>query len=149
MTPAVREPAAVSTVHARGRIGDPDMLLLLSANWPQRALLRPQLLHDTGEDVVAVDTPADALAWLVGAVVDLVVLDTQRLAPDAALLSALEAHRQPVVVVTGPLDQARWSSNWSNLDIRAVLVRPVFIGDVSRACQVVLPHPTPARQRSG
>jgi hypothetical protein len=125
------------------------MLLLLSANWPQRALLRAQLLHDTREEVVAVDTAADALAWLVGAAFDLVVVDTQGLAPDAALLSVLEAHGQPVAVVTGPLDAARWSGYWSNLDIRAVLVRPVFIGEVSRACQVVVRHTTPARHPSG
>jgi hypothetical protein len=40
-----------------------------------RGLLRAQVLHDTREDVMAVDTAADPLAWLVGAAFDLVAVD--------------------------------------------------------------------------
>jgi DNA-binding response OmpR family regulator len=114
------------------------MILLLSANWPQRALLRAQLREDTGQEVVAVDTAEEALRWLADARFALLVLDTQGLLPDERLLSALGARDTPLLVVTGPFDQPYWSDRWSSLDVRALLVRPVFIGEVSRAARALL-----------
>jgi DNA-binding response OmpR family regulator len=111
------------------------VILLLSANWPQRALLRAQLRADTGRDVVAVDTPEDALHWLDDSDFDLLVLDTQGLQPDEDLLSTVRARRLPVVLVTGAFDEPSWGSHCSALDVRARLVRPVFIGEVSRAAR--------------
>jgi DNA-binding response OmpR family regulator len=114
------------------------MILLLSANWPQRSLLRAQLGEETGQEVVGVDTIEEALRWLATTRFDLVVLDTQGLVPNERLLSGLRARRAPVLVVTGPYDQPHWSSRWSNLDVRALLVRPVFIGQVARAARTAL-----------
>jgi DNA-binding response OmpR family regulator len=111
------------------------VILLLSANWPQRALLRAQLHADTGRDVVAVDTADEALHWLNDADFDLLVLDTQGLVPDEDLLSTIRARKLPVVVVTGAFDEPNWGSHWSALDVRARLVRPVFVGEVSRAAR--------------
>jgi DNA-binding response OmpR family regulator len=114
------------------------MILLLSANWPQRALLRAQLREDTGHEVVAVDAAQEALRWLRRTGFDLLILDTQGLVPDDHLLNTLRAQRAPLVVVTGPFDEPHWSSRWPDLDVRALLVRPVFIGEVSRAARMAL-----------
>jgi DNA-binding response OmpR family regulator len=114
------------------------MILLLAASWPQRALLRAQLGADTGQEVVAVDTAEAARRWLATTDFDLVVLDTHGLMPDEDLLSMLRARCARVLVVTGPFDEPQWSSCWSDLDVRAVLVRPVFIGEVTRAARAAL-----------
>ena len=114
------------------------MILLLSANWPQRALLRAQLCEDTGLEVVGAQSAADALRWLASTRFDLLVLDTQGLPPDERLLTSIRARRLPLVVVTGPSDHARWGHSLSDLDVRAVHVRPVFIGEVTRAAGAAL-----------
>ena len=114
------------------------MILLLSANWPQRALLRAQLCEDTGREVVGAQSAEDALRWLATTRFDLLVLDTQGLPPDERLLGSIRAHRLPLVVVTGPSDRARWSPALAGLDVRAVRLRPVFIGDVTRAARAAL-----------
>src|ERR671932_242077 len=54
------------------------------------------------------------------------------------LLGSIRAHRLPLVVVTGPSDRARWSPALAGLDVRAVRLRPVFIGDVTRAARAAL-----------
>ena len=113
------------------------MILLLSARWPQRALLRAQLAEDTGAEVVAADTADGALRLLADSDFDLFVLDTQGLARDERLVGAVRAAQQPLIVVTGAFD-AGWSGCWSELNVRALLIRPVFIGEVSSAACTML-----------
>jgi hypothetical protein len=60
------------------------------------------------------------------------------LPPDERLLTSIRARRLPLVVVTGPSDHARWGHSLSDLDVRAVHVRPVFIGEVTRAAGAAL-----------
>jgi len=111
---------------------------LVSANWPQRALIRAQIEADTGRDVVGADSAESAIQWLRDAAFALVILDTQGLSPDPQLLEALGAPRTPLVLVTGPFDQARWAVAVADLEVRATLVRPLFIGDLTHTVRLAL-----------
>jgi AmiR/NasT family two-component response regulator len=116
----------------------PGAILLVSASWPQRALVRAQLVADTDRDVVGADSAASAIQRLGAASFALVVLDTQGLSPDPRLVDALCAQRTPLVLVTGPFDQARWAAAVARLEVRATLVRPLFIGDLTHTVRLAL-----------
>ena len=116
----------------------PARILLVSATWPQRALLKAQL-EETGFEVIGTATPEEALDWLTdGPAFDLVILDTQHLPPDPRLLRQLGDRGLPTIVLTGPFDRARWERVLPGVNVRATLVRPVFIREVVRAVRDVL-----------
>ena len=119
-------------------------ILLICANWPQRALIRAQLAADTGREVVGADSAATAAAWLLRERFALVILDTQGLSPDPRLVETLGARSAPVLVVTGPFDQARWAEALAGLAVRARLVRPLFIGDITRSARLALSAAAPS-----
>jgi hypothetical protein len=52
------------------------MILLISATWPERALVRAQLEEDSRQQVIGTDTAEAALGWLATTRFALVVLDT-------------------------------------------------------------------------
>src|SRR5262249_42342264 len=116
----------------------PGAILLVSANWPQRALIRAQIEADTNRDVIGADSAESAVQWLRDASFALVVLDTQGLQPDPQLLEALGAQRTPLLLVTGPFDRANWAAAVAGLEVRATLVRPLFIGDLTQAARLAL-----------
>jgi hypothetical protein len=116
----------------------PGAILLVSANWPQRALIRAQIEADTDRDVVGADSAESAAQWLRAASFALVIVDTQGLSPDPRLLEALGTQRTPLLLVTGPFDQARWTGAVAGLEVRATLVRPLFIGDLTHTVRLAL-----------
>jgi DNA-binding response OmpR family regulator len=114
------------------------MVLLLSANWPERALMRAQLASDSGREVIGVDSAEAAVEWLRGEPFSLAIIDTQGLPPDAQLVQTLDYQRTPVLLLTWSAGRADWAAATAGLDVRATLARPVFIGDISRAaCQLL------------
>ena len=109
------------------------MILLLAATWPQRALIRAQLAADTGLRVVGTDASESAIEWLATTRFALVVVDAQGLAPDARLLDALRVQRTPVLLLTSSVIETEWNLAAAELDVREKVVRPVLIGDLTRA----------------
>ena len=109
------------------------MILLLAATWPQRALIRAQLAADTALRVVGTDSCKSAIEWLATTPFSLVVVDTQGLAPDPRLLDALRVRPTPVLLLTGSFNGTEWKLAAAGLDVKEILVRPVLIGDLTRA----------------
>jgi DNA-binding NarL/FixJ family response regulator len=109
------------------------VILLLAATWPQRALVRAQLAADTGLQVVGTDSCESAVEWLRTAPFALVIVDTQRLLPEPQLLDALRLQHVPVLLLTNAFNQTEWTQAAGGLDVRGLLVRPVFIADLTRA----------------
>jgi DNA-binding response OmpR family regulator len=111
------------------------MILLVSANWPQRALLKAQL-EEAGLEVAGAASFDEAVQWLIREPkVGLLILDTLGLALDRTFLEGIAAMRIPVLLVSGPFEQAEWDLSSFGIDVKATLHRPVFIGDVVRAAQ--------------
>jgi DNA-binding response OmpR family regulator len=109
------------------------MLLLLSAAWPDRALIKAQL-ETSGYDVVGVDSFDDAARWLRSRVpVDLLILDTRELDPDPDFLRRLAELHRPVLLLTGIFDAPAWDLPALGVRLVGILVRPFFIGDVVEA----------------
>jgi hypothetical protein len=67
-----------------------------------------------------------------------VVIDARAIAPDPRLIEALRVQQTPVLVVTGRIGQTAWVAATASLNVRATLVRPVFIGDITRAARLAL-----------
>lgn len=109
--------------------------MLISGNWPERALIKAQI-EDAGIKVIAVDGFDAAVEWLVGGLrIDLLSLDTHGLAVDPTFVDGLRALGIPVLLITGPFDRSEWESTLHGTRIVATLVRPVFIGEVAAAIE--------------
>ena len=121
-----------------GASGPGGMVLLLSAIWPERALIRAQLAADCERQVVGVDSPEATREWLRAVPFALVVIEARAIAPDPRLIEALRVQQTPVLVVTGRIGQTAWVAATASLNVRATLVRPVFIGDITRAARLAL-----------
>jgi DNA-binding response OmpR family regulator len=111
------------------------MILLISATWPERALVRAQLEEESGNQVIGTDSVEAALDWLATTRFALVILDTRGFAPDLRLLEALRSSQTPLCVVTGAFDRGEWQAAVADLNVRAVLTRPVLIGELTRAAR--------------
>jgi hypothetical protein len=109
------------------------MILLVSANWPQRALLKAQL-EEAELEVAGATSFDEAVQWLIREPrVELLILDTLGLALDRTFLEGIAAMRIPMLLISGPFEQAEWDLAPFGIDVKATLLRPVFIGDVVRA----------------
>jgi DNA-binding NarL/FixJ family response regulator len=131
-------PTPTSTISGPTSGRSPERVLLVSANWPQRALIRAQLAADLEREVVGADSAASAVDWLRAVSFGLVILDTPGLRPDRQLVDELGVRRTPVLLVTGHVDRATWAAALAGLEVRAELVRPLFIGDLTRAARLAL-----------
>jgi DNA-binding NtrC family response regulator len=110
-----------------------DVILLLSAQWPERSLVRAQLAADTDLDVVGADSCESATEWLAGHDFALVVVDTAGLVPDRRLSDALQARGTPVLLLTSAANRSDWTEAVAGLKRLYTMARPVSIGELSVA----------------
>ena len=108
----------------------PD-IVLLDAHWPQRALLRAQLIED-GYEVIATDDWATVKSYVEPLQKPrLVIVDLQDLPDVDAILDELHAHMKPdrVLILT-----ALWTRSTAEIQTRGfqALARPASVKDVVR-----------------
>ena len=116
------------------------MILLVSASWPQRALIRAQLSADTQLEVIGADSCQSAVEWLARQDFAVVVVDTAGLLPDPRLIDAIQARRTPVLVLTSASNRTEWTEATAGLEVKEIMARPVFIGDVTRSAARLVIH---------
>jgi DNA-binding response OmpR family regulator len=114
----------------------PD-IVLLTANWPQRALLRAQLVEE-GYEVIATDNWATARTYVEALVKPrLVIVDLQDIPEVDVMLDELHAHMRPerVLVLT-----ALWTKSTAEMQARGfhALGRPAAVRDVVRTVAALL-----------
>lgn len=95
--------------------------------------MRAQLEAETRQQVMATDSAEATLDWLATTRFALVILDTRGISPESLLVETLRTQQTPLVLLTGAFDRDQWQVAITGLNVRSVLTRPVFIGELARA----------------